>query len=120
MLLVDELVESLRRHVELSELSELNWILGIGVTRIREERRLFLSQQSYIESAIRRYGFEDLKPLSIPMDVSTHLSSAQSPSTTANFARMQNIPYREAVGSLMYAALGTRPDCVAVSVCSSS
>jgi hypothetical protein len=44
------------------------------------------------------------------METSTRLTSAQSPSTTEEFARMRNIPYHEAVGSLMYASLGTRPD----------
>ena len=44
------------------------------------------------------------------MEPSTRLSSAQSPSTTEEFARMRNVPYHEAVGSLMYASLGTRPD----------
>ena len=36
--------------------------------------------------------------------------TAQSPNTTEEFARMRNIPYHEAVGSLMYASLGTHPD----------
>ena len=27
-----------------------------------------------------------------------------------DIAKMKNVPYREAVGSLMYAAMGTRPD----------
>ena len=44
------------------------------------------------------------------MDANTRLTSAQSPSTTEEFAAMRNIPYHEAVGSLMYATLGTRPD----------
>ncbi|GBE89190.1 hypothetical protein SCP_1502130 [Sparassis crispa] len=44
------------------------------------------------------------------MDPNTTLSSAQSPQTTAEAAAMRDIPYREAVGSLMYASLGTRPD----------
>ncbi|KAF8156968.1 hypothetical protein B0H34DRAFT_658244, partial [Crassisporium funariophilum] len=52
------------------------------------------------------YGLDNLKPLSLPMDPNIHLSSAQSPSTTEDIAKMRNIPYHEAVGSLMYAALG--------------
>ena len=36
--------------------------------------------------------------------------STQSPSATEDIAKMQNIPYHEAVGTLMYALLGTRPD----------
>ena len=49
------------------------------------------------------------------MDPGARLASAQSPSTTEEFATMRNVPYHEAVGSLMYATLGTRPDiCFAV------
>ena len=74
-----------------------------------------LSQKSYIDSILHHYGFEDLNPISTPMDPSNQLTSAQSPSTTEEFAAMQNIPYHKAVGSLMYAMLGTRPDiCFAV------
>jgi hypothetical protein len=98
------------KHVEITDLGELHWILGIEVRRIRERRLLLLSQRSYIESILQRYGFEDAKPVSLPMDPSARLSSGQSPSTTEEFARMRNVPYHEAVGSLMYASLGTRPD----------
>ena len=44
------------------------------------------------------------------MDTNIRLTTAQSPSTTADFALMRDVPYREAVGSLMYAALSTCPD----------
>jgi hypothetical protein len=44
------------------------------------------------------------------MEPSAKLHSGQSPSTGAEYAAMRHIPYREAVGSLMYASLGTRPD----------
>ena len=44
------------------------------------------------------------------MELNVKLSSSQSPTTGADFAAMQHIPYCEAVSSLMYAALGTRPD----------
>ena len=44
------------------------------------------------------------------MDTGSCLTTAQCPSTTAEFAQMCNVPYREAVGLLMYAALGMCPD----------
>jgi hypothetical protein len=44
------------------------------------------------------------------MDMKIHLTSAQSPTSTEEIATMWNIPYHEAVGSLMYASLRTRPD----------
>jgi hypothetical protein len=103
------------KFVDITDMGELHWILGIEVRRIREERRILLSQKSYIDSILRRYGFEDLKPVSTPMDPNTRLTSAQSPSTTEEVAAMRHVPYHEAVGSLMYATIGTRPDiCFAV------
>ena len=49
------------------------------------------------------------------MDPNIWLTSAQSPLTTEELGAMCNVPYHEAVGSLMYAMLGTRLDiCFAV------
>ena len=56
------------------------------------------------------YNFTDLKPSAIPMDPCTPLSKSQSPTKLVNIARIENIPYQEAVGLLMYAAMGTRLD----------
>ena len=44
------------------------------------------------------------------MELNVRLSTSQSPLTGAGYAAMQHILYQEAVGSLMYATLGTRPD----------
>jgi len=44
------------------------------------------------------------------METSTRLSTSQAPATTLEIAKMCNIPYLEAVGSLMYASLSTHPD----------
>ena len=98
------------KFVQITDLGELHWILGIEVRRIREDKRIMLSQRSYIDSILRRYGFDDAKPVSTPMDTNVCLSSAQSPSSMEEFVKMHNIPYHKAVGSLMYASLGTRPD----------
>ena len=44
------------------------------------------------------------------MNMNIWLTTAQSLLTTAEFAQMRDVPYHEAVGSLMYAALETHPD----------
>ena len=108
--LVVELKAQIRNHVKITDLGELHWLLGIEVMQNCEERTIALSQWSYLDSIIRRFRFNDLKPVSTPMEPHIKLTNAQSPSTGAEYASVQHIPYREAIGSLMYAALGTRPD----------
>lgn len=108
--LIVDFKRKISEHVEITDLGELHWLLGIEIRRDRERRSIHISQRSYIDSIIRRYNFQDLKPVSTPMETHLRLSTSQSPSTTAEFAQMRDIPYHEAVGSLMYASLGTRPD----------
>ena len=106
--LIDRFKIEIKKHVEISDLDVLHWILGIEVKRIQEERKILLSQCLYIDSILRCYALDDLKPISTPMDLNIGLTSAQSPTTSDNIAKMRHVPYHEAIGSLI--SLGTRPD----------
>jgi hypothetical protein len=46
----------------------------------------------------------------MPLDPHNLLSKNQCPTTPYEFGEMRNVLYCKAVGSLMYAALRTRPD----------
>ena len=108
--LITKFKSEITKHVEITDLGEIHWILGIEICQNRELCTIHLCQHSYIEFSLWRYGFEDIKPVSLPMDTSIKLTSAQSPSTTEEIAQMCNIPYHEAISTLMYASLGTQPD----------
>ena len=108
--LVDDFKAGLSKHVEVTDLGELHWMLGIEVKRDRAAGTVHLSQRAYIDSILHRFNFNELKPLSTPMDVQAKLTSEQAPACAAEFAAMRDIPYREAVGALNWAALATRPD----------
>jgi len=110
IVLITDFKVQIARHVKITDFGKLHWLLSIKIKRDHEWRILHLSQHLYINSILHRYGLEDLKPVSIPMDTNIHLSTAQYSSTTANFTKMCDISYHEAVSSLMYAALGTHPD----------
>ena len=92
---------------KISDLGAIHWLLGIKVTRDLPNHTISLSQHMYIDSIILQYNFTDLKPSAIPMDLSTPLLKLQSPTKLADIAQIKNIPYQEAVGSLMYAEMGT-------------
>ena len=53
---------------------------------------------------------DDAKPLSIPISPGHNLTKSHSPTDLNDIEDMRQVPYCEAVGSLMYAVVGTRPD----------
>ena len=80
--------------------------VGLRITRHRESQELFLDQTHYLTKLIRKFGFLDVVPLSVPADPHTRLSflSSDDPSSTSPF------PYQTIVGCLQFACIGTRPD----------
>jgi hypothetical protein len=88
----------------------ISWLLDIKVTRNHKSCTLSLSQTSYIKSIVCHFNFDDLKPISTPLDLTMQFSRNQCPQMIAEITRMKNIPYCESIGSFMYAAIGTRLD----------
>ena len=49
-------------------------------------------------------------PVPAPLEPNVKFSKSQEPSTEEDMKRMEDIPYRQAIGSLMYLIVSTRPD----------
>ena len=95
---------------DMKDLGEAHFALGIEIIRDRAQRTLFISQRRYIDNLLRRYGMDDCKPISTPMEVKPKLTRLQCPQSGEQAASVRNLPYQSAVGAMMYAMLGTRPD----------
>ena len=106
--LIKQFKEDINKKYKITDLGPVYSLLGIKVTQDLAEKTISLSQQAYIEAIITKFNFDDLKPCATPMDPSAPLSKSQSPTKLEEISKMRNVPYREAVGSLMYAAMGTR------------
>ncbi|KIJ09502.1 hypothetical protein PAXINDRAFT_87366, partial [Paxillus involutus ATCC 200175] len=74
------------------------------VSRDREVQTISISQESYIDAILTKYNFANAKPVSIPMDPNVQLLKMQSPKTTTDAAKMKQVLFRAALGSLMYLA----------------
>ncbi|GKV24632.1 hypothetical protein SLEP1_g34217 [Rubroshorea leprosula] len=107
---VSTLKAQLAGEFDMKDLGAVNQILGMKVFRDREDRKIWLNQKNYIERVLRRFNMQNAKPVSTPFPVHIKLSSEYSPSTEAEKAAMSRVPYSSAVGSLMFAMVGTRPD----------
>ena len=106
----DQVVAKLSEHFKLRDLGPTSWLLGIEITRDRPNRRISLSQRQYIIDMLDTYGFADCSSVLTPMIPNTHLSAADCPNIPQDRADMQQYPYINAVGALMYLATSTRPD----------
>ena len=109
----------LQKQLDMKDLGETNYILGIKLLRDWKNKVLALSQALYIDKILARFSMEDSKKGTLPFMHGDHLSKEQSPKTLEQKECMSRIPFASAVGSLMYAMLCTRPDiCYAVGIVS--
>lgn len=109
-----KLIDTYKQHISekfaIMVMGPIYYLLGVGITRNWGRHSVSLSQHAYINSILERFGLVNAKPLSMPMDPNDQLTTDQCPNTPEEIAQMVRIPYREAVGCLMYAAIATRPD----------
>jgi hypothetical protein len=94
----------------MKDLKELYWLLNIKIKQDIEVKTISLSQEVYIEKIFRCFNLQDAKHVSMPIDPNTKLTKDQCPNTNEEKDRMKNVPYCQAVGSLMWAAIAIRPD----------
>lgn len=94
----------------LKDRGDLHFMLGIRVERVRAAKPIKLSQQAYAERILQHFHTPDCNPVKTPLRHATDLSKAGMPMTDAERENMKNVPYREALGSIMYLAVAPRPD----------
>jgi hypothetical protein len=97
---------SIRARYKIVE-SGSHGMIGIAIRRDLEARTISLSQSGYIDVIAARFNLANAKPLTVPMDPHTNLFVTV---TEDDRVAMKNKPYAQLVGSLMYAAVATRPD----------
>jgi hypothetical protein len=104
------LKEALRERFEMKDLGEVHFCLGVQIVRNRKRGTICLDQGKYIENMIKRFNMSECKPVGTPLDTNVKLTVDMSPKTVQERDEMEKVPYQSAIGSLMYAMLGTRPD----------
>jgi hypothetical protein len=86
-------------------------MLGMRLRRDRKAHAFFISQEQAIEDLLLATNMSNCTPRSTPMDSRLKLSSEQSPTKDSpEWMRMQEVPYRETVGSLIHLMRSSRPD----------
>ncbi|KAK6091538.1 hypothetical protein MT418_8543 [Batrachochytrium dendrobatidis] len=101
---LDEAKKDLFKVFSMKDLGPIHTCLNIRVIRDRQNKRISVSQEHYLKEVLTRFNMTDCKPACTPFDPGIVLTPALETENTTD------APYREAVGSLMYAMVATRPD----------
>ena len=101
---IDKVLNYLKSNFQIT-VDKATEFVGIEIERNRAQRTIKVSQSSYIEKVITKFGMENANPSSVPAEPGSHLSKIESKE-----CKNECVPYREAVGSLLFAARVCRPD----------
>lgn len=82
---------------------ELQYFLGLEIQR-RNDGSVFVHQEAYVKRLLNKFGMSNCHPVSTPADQHSQISPLSHPNECK---KAGNVPYREAVGSLMYLVTGS-------------
>ncbi|EKG09276.1 Reverse transcriptase RNA-dependent DNA polymerase [Macrophomina phaseolina MS6] len=102
---VDELQRKLFEIYEMRYLGEIQWFLAIRIIRNRNERKLWLCQDSYISKLTAKFNVKEDSKRSVPLPPDEPITQNPEQATEQDI-----YVYQQKVGSINYAAVHTRPD----------
>ena len=98
-----QLMRKLQAKYNISGGDDLQWFLGIGIIRDRQNRLIWLSQSDYLDK-IAKLAQGSSKWARTPMEKEEPLPY------TGTATELSRTSYQKKVGSILYAAVVTRPD----------
>ncbi|SGZ03860.1 BQ5605_C032g11026 [Microbotryum silenes-dioicae] len=101
---IERTLQGLEQRYGVKRLGEAEYILGIQIRR-SDDGSITLSQEQYLKDVLARFGMSDAHPVATPMQPDLRLEVELQPTPFPDRTR-----YLQAIGSLMYASTGTRPD----------
>ena len=89
---------------EMDDQGEIHYFLGMAIKRDRASRILTIDQSLYLDKVLKRFGMTECNPVSTPLE------NGKKFEPNKDDEPFELAEYQSAVGSLIYAAVSTRPD----------
>jgi len=100
---INNVIEALKEFVTIKILDASNFC-GLQIFRDTRNGTMFINQEQYIEKILSKFGMNECKSSSVPIDKTVNGMTDRSVND------LSKVPYREAVGSIMFVAVTSRPD----------
>ncbi|PHT79733.1 GDP-mannose transporter GONST3 [Capsicum annuum] len=102
---INELKKQLCKYFAMKDLGHAKQILGMRITRLRDERKLYLSQEKYIEHVLEHFNMKNTKVVNTLLAGHMKLSRAMCPTMKEEKESITKVLYSSIVRSLMYAMI---------------
>ena len=100
----------LKRYWNITNNGPIRWFLGSQIICNRAARTISINQHAYIQAVVDKFKLTNAKHVTTPMESGAQFSKEQGPSTPTQAMRMRGIPYAEAIGSILWPVVVSRPD----------
>nr|GEW02651.1 hypothetical protein [Tanacetum cinerariifolium] len=102
----------LKNEFDLKELGEAKKILGMEIVRDQSRKIMRVSKSGYISKILNNFRIDNRTSVHMPLGGHFKLSLKDCPVRDYDVERMSNVSYANAVRSLVYLMVCTRPDIV--------
>ncbi|XP_070026462.1 uncharacterized protein LOC142182230 [Nicotiana tabacum] len=99
--LLHETKQFLIQNFEMKDMGEASFVIGIEIHRDRSQRLLGLSQKTYIERILERFGMKNCSPIAAPIIKGDTFSLNQCPQNALEKGQIKDIVYASLVGILV-------------------
>ena len=100
----------IRKFWEITDKGPISWFLGFQIKRDQKAKTISINQRAYIEGMVGKFRLTSAKLVLTPMEPGAQFSIDQCLSTINQTARMQGVPYSEAIGSVLWPVMVSWPD----------
>lgn len=101
--LLRESKEFLSKNLQIKDVNEASYVIGIEIFQNRAQRLLELSQKTYINKLLERFRIKKCLLSIVPIKKGDTFNLMQCSKNELKHTQMEMIPYASIVGSLMYA-----------------
>lgn len=102
---IQEVKRSLSYQFKMKDMGRLHYCLGFNIEQDEDNKCIKIHQKQYIANMLMRYGLIEANTVTTPADPNVKLQKIDNES-----GKVDQVSYQSMVGSLLYAAVATRPD----------
>lgn len=104
---IEEFLTSLEKTFKMTR-GSAECFIGIEISRDRQARSIKLNQRGYLKKVLERFSMLDCNPAETPGSIDVVLR--KNVDSNGNPKEPHKVPFRQLIGSLLFAAVATRAD----------